>query len=551
MTRNPQDESTQIAGNAASFSVGRLINRTYKIEKPLGVGAMGQVFLATNVLTDDTVAIKVLRDDLSLMTKTVDRFLTEARTLSSLHHRSIVRYHHAAQDEESNRPFMIMEYIEGISLAEYFADRECLEENEVFDLAMRLAHGFHVAHKANVIHGDISPSNVMLRNGKLVDPVVIDFGAAQNLIGNETTIIGDVFGKLDYAAPEKLGLFQGEMGPKSDIYSLGIVLAEAARGRPKTSGTSIVEAVASRREIPDLSDVPMRLQQVLTLMLEPNPADRPDSMEALTSLINDMSSSGDRASNSKLNPKINNDAMVTQLISSSPISLADNDGILTVRNNRQSCSHSPEGLEIRLVALRRHLDQLIGEGQEKQLGRDILQRLQHYANALNDKEPLYILLDGPMAFLRGALSDDYIAMALDEGFAEACRLLIAKHDELCPYLVPNWRVETKLPEFGPDATPELGIELLESVEFELDDPTVDERVLDALEPFKDYFTLASEDLNRRSGLVRRAFSGLGGLLGILVAAVGIHTWATSTAGLVIVQRLQPILDRVIQLTQNL
>jgi eukaryotic-like serine/threonine-protein kinase len=131
----------------------------------------------------------------------------------------------------------------------------------VWQLRNRLADGLAAAHAKGIIHRDIAPDNVILPEGSVQGAKLIDFGIAKRRDPAAGTIIGRIFaGKWGYVAPEQLGLFGVEVGPYSDIYSLGLVLAEAATGKPLDMGDSLETTIQARWQVPDLSQVPAELR---------------------------------------------------------------------------------------------------------------------------------------------------------------------------------------------------------------------------------------------------------------------------------------------------
>ena len=146
----------------------------------------------------------------------------------------------------------------------------------------RLAAGLGEAHRRGAVHRDISPDNVILPGDQIEAAKLIDFGICKLTDPAQETIIGSSFaGKYRYASPEQLGLFGGEVDARSDIYSLGLILAAAAQGRPLDMGDSIEAALRGRQRVPDLSGAPADLRDWLGAMLQPEPSRRPATMEAL------------------------------------------------------------------------------------------------------------------------------------------------------------------------------------------------------------------------------------------------------------------------------
>jgi eukaryotic-like serine/threonine-protein kinase len=132
------------------------------------------------------------------------------------------------------------------------------------------------------VHRDLSPDNVILPGERIESAKLIDFGICKLTDPAQETIIGSSFaGKYRYASPEQLGLYGGGVDARSDIYSLGLILAAAALGRPLGMGESIEAALRSRQGLPDLSALPPSLREWLSAMLQPDPARRPDSLDAL------------------------------------------------------------------------------------------------------------------------------------------------------------------------------------------------------------------------------------------------------------------------------
>ncbi|MCU0826896.1 MAG: protein kinase [Tabrizicola sp.] len=263
---------------SATVAIGTLINNNYIVREVLKSGGMGEVYRGENVFTHDPVAIKVVLQELAEDAKVGQMFLREARTLSQLSDEAIVRYYNFVKDPAIDRYCLVMEFIEGVTLADYTQRNGGLPREAAQALMRRLARGLDKAHARSVIHRDLSPDNVMLPNGVVADALLIDFGIAKSNVLQESTMAGQFAGKFKYVSPEQLGHFGGEIGPQTDIYGLALLMAAAIRGRPLDMGSSIVEAVDARRAIPDLSSLPEAFRPILSWMLEPDPANRVASM---------------------------------------------------------------------------------------------------------------------------------------------------------------------------------------------------------------------------------------------------------------------------------
>jgi len=275
------DDRTRIAVRGSAVSIGTELNQTYCIDSLLGVGGMGEVFKGHNIQTGDPVAIKIVLPEFAQDETILNLFRKEARILNHLNHEAIVRYYVFSIDPTLSRPYLAMEYVDGPSLAAHIRNA-ALAASEFMPLLRRLADGLHRAHLAGVIHRDISPDNVILPGGLVQNAKIIDFGIARSAnVGGETLLGGSFAGKYNFVSPEQLGLYGGEVTPKSDIYSLALVMAGAMRGRPLDMGGSQVDVIEKRRSVPDLTGVPKQFHPVLSAMLLPDPAKRPADMAAI------------------------------------------------------------------------------------------------------------------------------------------------------------------------------------------------------------------------------------------------------------------------------
>src|SRR5262249_51251670 len=254
----------------------------FESDRHIASGGMGEVYQGHVIETGDPVAIKVMRTDLVDNATALALFRKEASALHNLQHEAIVRYYVFSSDPGIGRHYLAMEFVDGQPLS-VLLQRGPLGFEAVLVLQQRLAAGLNAAHQPPpIIHRDLSPDNVLIPSGDLAKAKIIDFGIARSTRTGEGTIIGGGFaGKYNYVSPEQLGLFGGDVTPKSDIYSLGLVLAECLTGRPIDMGGTQLEVLEKRRTIPDLQAIDRRFRPLLQKMLQPNPADRPDSMAAV------------------------------------------------------------------------------------------------------------------------------------------------------------------------------------------------------------------------------------------------------------------------------
>ena len=283
----PDSEATRLATRGAASSglaSGTLLGNTYTIETLLAQGGMGEVYRARHVELATEHAIKIMLPSLAEDPKIVQLFREEARKLGRLNNDAVVHYEGFFRDEHGLR-YLVTEFVPGESL-EQLLRRRRLEPDEVLRLRDRLALGLAAAHEMGIVHRDVSPENILLPDGDIDRAKLIDFGIAKSMDPSGMTIIGSDFaGKYSYVSPEQVGLFGGRVDLRSDIYSLGLVLAAAAIGfgRKLDMGNSAPTMIAARQHVPDLSEVPASLRPVIARMLEPGPDNRPPSMRALLS----------------------------------------------------------------------------------------------------------------------------------------------------------------------------------------------------------------------------------------------------------------------------
>lgn len=258
---------------------GTLLNDTYAIDAPIGSGGMGEIFKGHEIHSGGIVAIKVIRPDMIENKTAATLFQKEALVLKDINHDAIVRYYSYSFDPTLRRHYLAMEFVDGLPLCELLKQAP-LPLEAVTALRHRVASGLAVAHGRGVVHRDMSSDNIIVPRREVSRAKIIDFGIARAAEIGGGTVIGDGFaGKYNYVSPEQLGLAGGEVTPRSDIYSFGLVLAEACLGRPLDMGGSQAEVIDKRRVVPDLAAIDARLRPLIERMLQPDPAHRPASME--------------------------------------------------------------------------------------------------------------------------------------------------------------------------------------------------------------------------------------------------------------------------------
>ncbi|TIQ34711.1 MAG: serine/threonine protein kinase [Mesorhizobium sp.] len=281
------DDKTRISPNLAFTGVGTQLSGIYELDERIASGGMGEVYRGHNIQTGDHVAIKIVLPEFARDQTILSLFRKEASILNHLSHDAVVRYHVFTIDPGIGRPYLAMEFVDGQSLFDVMR-RGPMSPPDVRRLCHRLASGLSAVHQAGAVHRDLSPDNIILPGGRVERAKIIDFGIARSAnVGGETLIGGKFAGKYNYVSPEQLGLYGGEVSEQSDIYSLGLVLAAALRGKPLDMSGSQFEVVEKRRAVPDLSDIDPDFRALIEAMLQPDPRDRPASMAEIARATRD------------------------------------------------------------------------------------------------------------------------------------------------------------------------------------------------------------------------------------------------------------------------
>ena len=258
------------------FQTGDLLNNTYRIEGILGRGGTSEVYKARSEISKRVVALKALRTEFS-MNDDYLVLMTREEAIREIRHDSIVRYYDN-QRMPDGRVYLIMDYVEGPGLDKKMREGG-MSADDLLIIAKKVSAGLNAAHKKNIVHRDLSPDNIILRNGDANEPVIIDFGIAKDSNPGAETIVGNEFaGKYAYAAPEQLS---GKTDARSDLYALGAMLLSTFRGKAPDMGNNPMDVVNIKGKPLNTEGVPEPLKALIDKMTNPDPSARFQSAEEL------------------------------------------------------------------------------------------------------------------------------------------------------------------------------------------------------------------------------------------------------------------------------
>lgn len=258
---------------------GSYLADRYEILDKIGTGGMSDVYKAMDHILGREVAVKVLKQEFAEDVTFVTKFRSEAQSAAGLEHPNIVNIYDVGS--ENGMYYIVMEYVEGITLKTYIEKKGQLNFKEAISIAIQVGRGIEAAHNKGIIHRDIKPQNIIISTEGKVK--VTDFGIARATSSN--TIHADVMGSVHYASPEQAR--NGYVDGKSDIYSLGIVMYEMVTGRVPFDGDTTVavalqhlqeEMVAPSAYAPDL---PISLEKIILKCTMKSPDRRYAAIEDL------------------------------------------------------------------------------------------------------------------------------------------------------------------------------------------------------------------------------------------------------------------------------
>ena len=265
---------------------GQKINDRYEVIRSIGEGGMANVYLGYDTILDRNVAIKILRGDLSNDEKFVRRFQREALSASSLAHPNIVEVYDVGEDD--GLYYIVMEFIDGITLKQLLKKRGSLTLSETLDIMSQLTDGMSHAHDSYIIHRDLKPQNIMIKDDGQIK--ITDFGIAMALNSTQLTQTNSVMGSVHYLPPEQASGKGATV--KSDIYSMGIIFYELLTGKLPFKGENAVEIALKQMRDPlpsireDNPEIPQSIENIIIKATAKNPKNRyEDSREMHEDLL--------------------------------------------------------------------------------------------------------------------------------------------------------------------------------------------------------------------------------------------------------------------------
>ena len=270
----------------SSQMIGTVLSGRYKLEAKLGSGGMSTVYLAKDSTLDRDVAIKVMHREMSEQPDQLERFRQEARAVAKLSHPNVVAVIDAGED--GGHPYIVFEYVEGETLKQRINRVGALDAQEALAYAIEIARGLTVAHARNMVHRDIKPQNVLIdAEGRAK---LTDFGISRQLEQDGMTATGRVLGTTDYVAPEQA--MGHPVDPRSDVYSLGVVLYEMLTGQVPFQADSQVGVAMKHvnEELPDVQQRRPEISAAAALVVErATTKDSSERYQSVGEMIDDLS----------------------------------------------------------------------------------------------------------------------------------------------------------------------------------------------------------------------------------------------------------------------
>ncbi len=282
---------------------GKALNNRYELIEKIGTGGMADVYKARCRVLKRFVAVKILKDEFVNDEEFLQRFEREAYAAGSLNHPNIVSIYDVGREE--NIHYIVMEYVDGITLKEYIRQNGALPWDEAADIAISILSALHKAHRHNIIHRDIKPQNILMTSDNV--PKVADFGIARAATTATATRKVDTVGSVHYTSPEQArGRYTDE---KSDLYAVGVTLFEMVTGRvPFDADNPVAVALKQIEDEPPkpsdfVSGLPEAIDHIILKAMKKSKSDRYDSALQMIAELDHLKKGGlDERKNSSIDP---------------------------------------------------------------------------------------------------------------------------------------------------------------------------------------------------------------------------------------------------------
>ena len=282
--------------------IGQTFDGRYDIKRVIGVGGMAVVFEAYDNVMKRTVAVKMLKDEISHDTQSVKRFINESKAVAMLSHPNIVKIYDVSVKE--NRKYIVMERVDGITLKSYLNKKGALSMRETLQFTEQILMALEHAHSKGVIHRDIKPQNILLLKNGVIK--VTDFGIAK-LPNTETVTMTDkAIGTVYYISPEQAS--GKKVDTRTDIYSLGVLMYEMVTGKlPFNADSPVSVALMHVKDQPKkpseiVPNIPKGLEQIILAAMEKRPDKRIQSASQMLRLIDRVKRNPDMVFKTKKEP---------------------------------------------------------------------------------------------------------------------------------------------------------------------------------------------------------------------------------------------------------